>query len=339
MDKNTLSNYGWIIVTTIIIALMIVLATPFGSYIGDAFTSVVDGFSEKVAEGTNGAITVSGMGDEAEAIPAGCTYIVSSSGTTLSGDNGDTFPTPAENDMYMDEEYCYTYNVSYDMRDYGSEYGTEWSVIVIDDSKTSYGPILSEIAGKPVTHMTYTFDGCGNMTTAPAIPDSVTCMQGTFNRCYNLSTAPVLPNNLTSMNNAFNGCISLNATPAIPNNVTDMHNAFWGCTSLVTVSTIPNSVTNMSYAFSGCVSLVSAPAIPSGVVNMDHAFEACALTSAPTIPSSVKSMNNTFAWCGDLVGSIEINANPTLYAECLRSTQITEVTGSTTLKDEILATK
>ena len=33
MDKNTLSNYGWIVIAVLVLSVMIALATPFGSYI------------------------------------------------------------------------------------------------------------------------------------------------------------------------------------------------------------------------------------------------------------------------------------------------------------------
>lgn len=58
MDKHTLGNYGWIIVTTIIIIILITIASPAGAYFGRAFTSIADEFSEQVAEGTDGAITI-----------------------------------------------------------------------------------------------------------------------------------------------------------------------------------------------------------------------------------------------------------------------------------------
>lgn len=44
MDKKTLSHYGWLIIITLILAVMLALATPFGSYVGDATVSFVRGF-------------------------------------------------------------------------------------------------------------------------------------------------------------------------------------------------------------------------------------------------------------------------------------------------------
>ena len=36
MDKNTLSNYGWIVVLILVLSVLLALATPFGTYIGNA---------------------------------------------------------------------------------------------------------------------------------------------------------------------------------------------------------------------------------------------------------------------------------------------------------------
>ena len=44
MDKETLSNYGWIVILVLILAVMIALATPFGSFIADAIKSTTTGF-------------------------------------------------------------------------------------------------------------------------------------------------------------------------------------------------------------------------------------------------------------------------------------------------------
>ena len=43
MDKETLSNYGWIVICVLVLAVMIALATPFGSYISSAVKSTTQG--------------------------------------------------------------------------------------------------------------------------------------------------------------------------------------------------------------------------------------------------------------------------------------------------------
>ena len=105
---------------------------------------------------------------------------------------------------------------------------------------------------------------------------------------------------------------SINGKP-----VNTLHCTFYNCTALTTAPTIPNCAINMRSTFMGCT----------------------ALTTVSTIPSSVTNMYQTFYGCTSLTGTIEINANPTTYTNCLKNTQITAITGTTTLKDEILATK
>ena len=46
MDKSTLSNYGWLVVVTLALAIMLALATPFGTYVGDAVVSVANGYTK-----------------------------------------------------------------------------------------------------------------------------------------------------------------------------------------------------------------------------------------------------------------------------------------------------
>ena len=43
MDKQTLSNYGWITICVLVIAVMVALATPFGSYIKTATENTTNG--------------------------------------------------------------------------------------------------------------------------------------------------------------------------------------------------------------------------------------------------------------------------------------------------------
>ena len=43
MDKETLSNYGWIVVLVLILAVMIALSTPFGNFIAGAIKSTTAG--------------------------------------------------------------------------------------------------------------------------------------------------------------------------------------------------------------------------------------------------------------------------------------------------------
>ena len=47
-------------------------------------------------------------------------------------------------------------------------------------------------------------------------------------------------------------------------------------------------------------------------------------------------MTATFCECINLVSSIEINANPQFYSDALHDSNVTKITGTTELKEEIL---
>ena len=44
MDKETLSNYGWIVICVMVLAVMIALATPLGNFVSEAVQSTTKGF-------------------------------------------------------------------------------------------------------------------------------------------------------------------------------------------------------------------------------------------------------------------------------------------------------
>ena len=264
MDKETLSNYGWIVICVLVLSVMIALATPFGGYISTAVKSTTQGLfdTNKNALNSTGLINVGDQsfsdGTDTSAstlIPDGAKYTVKATNTVLEGNGTNKFPdTPATNDTYEEGDYIYTYNREINGST-GINYGTEWSVVVKDTTKTSYGVILSEIAGKPITNMYGTFQDCDSLTTAPTIPSSVTKMTLTFVNCTSLKTAPTIPSSVTEMSRTFLHCTSLTTAPEIPNSVTNMLGTFRGCTSLTTAPEIPNSVTDMSNTFDNCIKL------------------------------------------------------------------------------------
>ena len=60
MDKETLSNYGWIVICVLVLAVMIALATPFGSFISEAVQSTTKGLFDvnKSALDSTGLINI-----------------------------------------------------------------------------------------------------------------------------------------------------------------------------------------------------------------------------------------------------------------------------------------
>ena len=67
MDKETLSNYGWIVICTLVLAVMIALATPFGEYIKDGVWSTTNGLNDTLNKNMEIAgLSGSDSGDNSE---------------------------------------------------------------------------------------------------------------------------------------------------------------------------------------------------------------------------------------------------------------------------------
>ena len=67
MDKETLSNSGWIVICVLVLAVMIALATPFGSYVADGFKAAYNGFGDTNSEATDMMYSAVGV-----KVPASC---------------------------------------------------------------------------------------------------------------------------------------------------------------------------------------------------------------------------------------------------------------------------
>ncbi len=301
-----------------------------------------------------------------EAVPEGATYKLKN-GTVLT-----VFPdAPAKGDVYEEGDYKY----SFGLQGYaGGDYGTEWSVKTKSTSKTEYGEIISEIAGKPITNMYWTFANCTSLLSSPSIPDSVIDMSGTFYCCKSLNTAPVIPDKVKKLNSTFTSCKALEKAPVIPDNVEDIVSIFTNCRSLKTYEgstdadgdfskyKLPSKSTNLTrvfdscpitksptiregvsilYAtFENCKLLTVAPNIPNSVTNMCDTFNGCEkLNTAPVIPNSVNNMTRTFKHCSSINGNIIINANPTSFNQCFNYTNDSIVlTGDSNILEKISAT-
>ena len=292
MDKETLSNYGWIVICVLVIAIMVALATPFGNYVKSAVENTTQGMfdvEQKALE--TGGLTIAGQ-----------SFGGSGGGSSTSAYNHDNpalhpagtvpeggyFCVPAvyggkwETELISEEIICTAGSAfpssmpdwtTYQYGDYTYTYSSGgWSVNintnVTDKNQTSYGSILESINGVPITDMQYTFHGCTSLTTAPVIPNGVTDLYYTFGNCESLktyigSTDPdgdfshyVIPSGVTNMPDTFIYCTALTKAPVIPESVTNMGSAFYNCTSLITATEIPNNVTKAQTIFYGCTGLV-----------------------------------------------------------------------------------
>ena len=267
---------------------------------------------------------------------------------------GDAFPDTVEyGDIYTYGDYEYRYGISWCYEDqmwsdgcYEDRDG--WGVAVLDNSKDSYGDIVSVINSEDVTNLTCTFGGCEELVFAPNLPATIKYMDTAFCDCINLVETPklpdgvitlgyafaynssllkisMLPNSVTNMNYTFFYCTGLTEAPVIPNSVTDMGGTFSGCTGLTEAPEIPNSVTSLFYTFYNCTSLVTAPVIPSSVTDMRYTFSGCtSLVTVPVIPNSVTNMYATFRGCTSLVTAPVIPSSVTsLYYTFYNCTSLT----------------
>ena len=70
MDKETSSNYGWVVICVLVLVVMIALATPFGKFIAEAVKNTAKGlFDVSHAALENGL-----PADVTVATPADITY-------------------------------------------------------------------------------------------------------------------------------------------------------------------------------------------------------------------------------------------------------------------------
>ncbi len=300
MDKNTLSNYGWIVIAVLVLSVMIALATPFGKYIENGVRSTTAGLFDTSEKAMN-VVGMSGKDNSLnpalnhkDVLPKGAKY----NGGGIKLTEGDEFPeTIADWATYTYGDYSYSYHP-----DWGG-----WNPKVIDKTKTEYGEILESIGGIPIVALYNTFMDCSNLIIAPDIPRSVKSMTQTFSRCTSLTTAPILPEN-TKLSLVFVSCSNL----VTYKGSTDANGDFSNYK-------LP-SLTYYDNIFSKCTSMIIAPKIPETATQLWCTFSGCtSLTTAPNIPDSIKQLRDTFNGCTALTGTIEINANVTDYSGCFKN--------------------
>ena len=289
MDKETLSNYGWIVICVLVLAVMIALAGPFGTFVAGAVKSTTAGLF-----GVNqNALSAAGIDIEDQAF-ANCdhleteirnatadysgdtcckecgtilstgTYVIPEGGKYTAADGtvynpGDGYPgVISTGDMYEYKNYRYKYNHSkvFALNSWTiDENQNGWGVECIKNVADP-GPILQEINNEPIVNLDYTFATRSSLTNIPIIPDTVTSMDSTFYYCTSLADLSdlVIPESVTNMSWTFVGCKNLVTAPNIPSSVTNMMCTFYECYSLegtITINT--NYISNTKYqAEYGC---------------------------------------------------------------------------------------
>ena len=188
------------------------------------------------------------------------------------------YPTPVQGDAFVYNGYEYRYQQAINVYSDSSEEDgfhnywentdigltlsktsiSGWGVRVLDNTLTTYPTVLSEIAGKPLTNMTMTFEDCYNLTSLPSnfvIPETVVSVYELFDQCYSLVTIPdsiVLHDGIVCTQGMFWECHSLSYLPdnfVVPASVEDMRNMFNECASLSEIITINANPTYYDYCF------------------------------------------------------------------------------------------
>ena len=233
------------------------------------------------------------------------------SGATAVYKAGQPFPELKPGDIYVYEDYEYRYRskvisvATYEWSTSSSyAFYDGWGVRVLQNNKTSYGKILSNINGAQIKYTSVTFAGCNQIKTAPQIPSSVVDAWSMFYRCTSLECAPILPNKLQSATQIFAYC---------------------------KLKTYAGS-SDADYDFSNYI-------IPSYVTDIDGAFRGTSLKYAPVIPATIQKFNQTFRGCTKLTGTITINTSQATFDGCLNGTSLPiTLTGTSTKLNEIAAT-
>lgn len=317
MDKETLSNYGWIVVLVLVLAVMLALATPFGSFIAGAIKSTTAGlFNVNQAALGSAGIDVNDMVFE------NCDHLeteIRNATDTYTGDTcckncgkvmatGQTVrPKIPEGGTYYvgvtstSTNSLYSYTAKYGPGEEFPETITNGDVYVYGDYEYRYN-MYYYTDGTTKKWQNNTSQGGWGVDTKSNSKTSYGEILSNINGC-----------TVNTIKYTFAECSSLKSDgiPAIPSCITDMSHTFWKCTSVTDFSSvvIPSGVKSLDGTFMYCSSLTNdgLPTIPYGVTTLgswwDGVFAYCtSLTdvSKLVIPESVTDMNSAFWGCTNL---------------------------------------
>ena len=177
---------------------------------------------------------------QGSSIPKGAYYISMNMETGEPTIQDELPETLNEYDIYLYGDYIYVYSgeeiggwmVGLATTEYFEMLGLTETLSdypVTDRNQTTYGPILENINGQPVTNMNYTFQGCTSLAKIPVIPKSVISTEGIFERVtslksdtniYSINTDVInLGINLDSITNYTTDYKSLNSNSFLKHNI------------------------------------------------------------------------------------------------------------------------
>lgn len=328
MDKETLSNYGWIVICVLVLAVMLALATPFGTFVADGFKATYTGLFDTGDSALDVGLSAVGVTNTLE-----CGH-----GRKESGDHAKL------GCGHFACEDCGCVPASCGCENHWSGDGLDHTTVVNHSDHT----YACECTGWIVPEGgTYTMKKAVNGKSVYNAGEQLPCGYETVNNdmyvegdykyiveydnfqlCRHEWAVHVLDKTKTEygeirssinnrdvmlMNETFSGCTNLKKAPSIPNSITSMEETFYNCTALTDVSNliISSNVLYMPSCFFGCTSLSSIPDMvnATNLIDIGNLFRRCPITTAPVIPSSVKDLAYAFQGCTSLTGVITIHAD------------------------------
>ena len=358
MDKETLSNYGWIVICVLVLAVMIALATPFGTFVADGFKATYTGLFDTGDSALDVGLSAVGVtntlecghgrkesGDHSQlgcghfacedcgCVPALCGV----EGHWSGDDKGPHGVATTRYNCYSGHRYTCECALGWTIPEGGTYKIASTGIVYNASEQLPCG--YKTLNGDKYTFCDYEYQYSDSNYSGwrVYVVDKSKTSYGEI--LSNINATPV-----TSLYQTFYGCNSIETAPAIPSTITDMSYAFWHCSTLKSAPdmTNANSVVNMRFAFNYCTSMVNAPVIPDSVTNMNNAFDSCYnLSELPEgfkIPSGATDITVVLHKCYLITGTIRVDANPTAYTNCFKDVDMSKITliGKSTMK-QILA--
>ena len=313
MDKETLSNYGWIVICVMVLAVMLAFASPFGNFVADAIKSTTQGLFD-VNQGALDAANIHIMQQEFENMLGDKDPALNPTGAIIS-DN-----------TYSYGDYVYSRNIVS-----GNPYGVAtldeaWSVVnaQLAAEGVTWEEVVTIYAQYGITEDQLLIEyGLHEDTFEPSVYGKNWNVSLNLELTDRNQTAygPILESingmPITNVSKLFYQCNSLITAPQIPNSVTDMTDTFFECTSLETLPVIPNSTTTFSSGVFYYCSSLSNIVIRDGITSIEsNAIMWCTGIKNIVIPDSVKTLKNHALYCCKELTEITIGTGVTAIEEC-----------------------
>ena len=251
MDKETLSNYGWIVICVLVLAVMLALATPFGTFIADGFKATYTGLFQTGDNALDVGLSAVGVsnklpcghgrkeaGDHSQkecghfaCNDCGCTPASCGVEGHWSGDGMDhTTKVSHTNTSKYTNPHMYACQCTDFSVPEGGTYTKYPSTVYASGEKLPCG--FSPSQRDIYSYGDYTYSLAETTGWNVSINTAVTDKN---QKTYGPIMDEIFGKPTISLNSTFNGCSLLETAPEIPSTVTSLQNAFYGCTSMTSI--------------------------------------------------------------------------------------------------------